>query len=120
MGDGVTFVYNATEGVQDNPWRGLSGTALTPSSEQPVLEVEVPHYTSRKYVHTRTLATETLVNDTDKNVSSRAPSLNVSLYLPAASSEFPMLDFVSIGEDFNLLYFICTPLIYRGAAAAPS
>lgn len=120
MGDGVTFVYNATEGVQDNPWRGLSGTALTPSSEQPVLEVEVPHYTSRKYVHTRTLATETLVDDTEKNVSSRAPSLNISVYAPAASSQFPVLDFVSIGEDFNLLYFICTPLIYRGAAAAPA
>jgi hypothetical protein len=123
MGDGVTFVYNASEGIQDNPWRGLSGTAITPSFNQPVLEVEVPHYTSRKYVHTRSLGTETLVADNSKNVLSRAPSLNVSMYTPSnytSSRHFPVLDFVSIGEDFNLLYFICTPLIYRGAAPAPS
>jgi hypothetical protein len=123
MGDGVTFLYNATEGIQDNPWRGLSGTALTPSFNQPVLEVEVPHYTSRKYVHTRILGTETTVQDVAQNVSTRAPSLNVSIFTPSnytSSRRFPVLDFVSIGEDFNLLYFICTPLIYRGAAPAPS
>lgn len=120
MGNGVTFVYNASEGVQDNPWRGLSGTALTPSTNQPVLEVEVPHYTSRKYVHTRSFGTETLVAETAKNVSSRAPSINISMFAPSVTGHFPVLDFVSIGEDFNLLYFICTPLIYRGASPAPT
>lgn len=120
MGNGVTFVYNASEGVQDNPWRGLSGTALTPSTNQPVLEVEVPHYTSRKYIHTRSFGTETLVANTAKNVSSRAPSVNISMFSPPATGHFPVLDFVSIGEDFNLLYFICTPLIYRGASPAPA
>lgn len=120
MGNGVTFAYNASEGVQDNPWRGLSGTVLTPSTNQPVLEVEVPYYTSGKYVHTRNLGTETLVPSTKKNVTNRAPSLNVSVFAPAVSGHFPLLDFVSIGEDFNLLFFICTPLLYRGASPAPA
>jgi len=119
-GNGVTFAYNVSEGFQDNPWRGLSGTVLTPSTNQPVLEVEVPYYTSRKYVHTRNIGTETIVPTTTKNVTNRAPSLNVSVFAPAVSGHFPLLDFVSIGEDFNLLFFICTPLLYRGASPAPA
>lgn len=120
LGAGATCLYNASDGIVDNPWRGLSGTALTPSNEQPILEVEVPYYLSRKYVNTRVIGVETSLATVQKNVASRPPSLNFSVYLPPSSHTYPVLDFVSVGEDFNLVFFISTPLLFRGAAAAPA
>jgi hypothetical protein len=84
-----------------------AGSATTPATKQPVLEVEFPYQKAVRYDEARIAA-----------VSSASPTSpyegrhGVEVYLAPGTNQVFLDRFVSVGEDFNLFWFQgCPPLV---------
>lgn len=75
-------------------WHGSAYTSLT---HNPVLETEFPYYENRRYINTRVK---------NVNTSTNYPVLKLEL---DCMSQVTVGNFVAVGDDFTLFFFLCTP-----------
>lgn len=91
-----------------------TGTAITPSMKQPVLEVEFPYQKAVRYDEARIAAV-----DSTASTSPYEGKHGVELYLAPGVQRIFLERYVSVGEDFNLLWFQgCPPLVLLNPPAA--
>jgi hypothetical protein len=110
---------NASNSTYNDFYRSLydnsfNGAAITPTNEQPFLEIEIPFYTNRRFFNARSI----------DNERSNTPS---TYYRVVAYSEAPfdghrpvINEFIAAGEDFSLSYFVGIPVVYEQTPPAPS
>lgn len=91
-------------------WCASHATAL---ERNPVLEVELPYYTSARFTPTRRLDYSTAGNI-------NIPYHTVRIAGTFGSAEVPaLLSYVLVAEDFSLFFFSGVPIMYSYAEATP-
>lgn len=87
----------------------FNGAAYTPVNRNPVLEYEVPFYTNKRFGYARD---DRLVDRT----FSQAQNVTISMSTfsgGGADRAYILHKFVSVGEDFSLYFYLCTPVAKR-------
>lgn len=106
---------------------GFGGSACIAEGHNPVLEVEFPHYSNAKYFVLNSVATEAYRDATLADILPAPPMYKLTTVgvnrLPEdgsansngaalRSSPSVILDYVAVGEDFSLHFFLATPILY--------
>jgi hypothetical protein len=93
-----------------------NGHAATPALQNPILEFEVPFYSTRRFGNARDA---TLI--TGSTNAGASVKLSTATFSGANTGEQAVMrKYVAIGEDFNFHFFKGIPYLYTGAAPDPT
>lgn len=108
----ASFSSNTVLGLGNGPVVGFSGGDYLISGIKPVMEVELPFFSSRRFYPARKL-------------DLRAPGSEFSAqhefrYSGLSNQPVPAMQYVSVGEDFSLSFFQGCPVCYQILDPSPS
>jgi hypothetical protein len=104
----VTVANRASEVITTNWPSGVAGGVVSPTTVNPVLEVELPWYTSDRFHYGKNLQNELQFSADQRGDSFSLGYLGNFGNITAAG----ILSYVAVGEDFNLGFFCACPVVY--------
>lgn len=87
---------------------GWSASAMTDADGNPALAVELPYHNNRRWAPARR------INFSNPSVGLTSHIVTAPLEMKT-DSRMPILDYVSIAEDFNLSFFLNAPVFFLNA-----
>jgi len=91
---------------------GQAGMAVTDTRVQPVLAIQAPNYSRYFFQGTNKYNTCYPPTWDDQNMDALTVEWSINA-LSATTTSYSRLDsYASIGTDFNVVFFLCTPIIY--------
>lgn len=92
----------------------FDGGAANPIGRNPVLDVEIPFYSSWRFLPTKRDS-----NNIDDVTRVNPPTYTLSMRAEGTDTAPLVSDFVATGEDFNLFFFTGCPVLYRQDTITP-